>query len=157
MTTSINPGPRIPEWPHQRPSSRLYLATDQYNLVDTVPTVVKLDTISAGFTDGIEDTTLHRITPGVAGFYHITGLVTLYSFVVDKSYRSAIYISGTNWLAFNFAWPMGGTRLSLPVGGLAKLAATDYVELVAISDSGNNMVDIIAGSYNTFLSVQRVR
>jgi len=152
MSIKITPAPA-----HQRPSGKLYLSTDQLNLVNNTWTKVALDTIAAGFSDGIEDTVNNRITPGYAGFYDLKGLVTFVNIVAARNYRAAIKISNTTWHSVKYSWAGGGTYLGVPVGDLVKLTATDYVELLVMSQSGDNTVDIASLERLTFLSVQRVR
>lgn len=140
-----------------RPSGKLYLAIGQLNLVDGVHTLVALDGIGIGFTDGIEDTVNHRITPGYAGFYIVLGMVTFDNVVAAKNYVAGIKISGGVWECLNIGWTGGGRYLSVPVSALVKLTATDYVELWAKSDSGDNTVDVYAHIFCTYLMIQRVR
>jgi hypothetical protein len=152
MTTEIRPSAA-----HQRPSGKLYLGTDQLNLVNGAMTLVELDTISAGFTDGIEDIANHRITPGVAGFYDVKGQVYFKDVVADTRYIASIRVNGVTTLfsACHQASIVG--YLSAACSGHCYLAATDYVELMAQSLSGNNTVDILSAEFRTFLSVQRIR
>jgi len=152
MNTKITPAPA-----YQRPSGKLYLASNQFNLVDGASTIVELDTIGTGFTDGIEDTVNHRITPGQAGFYNVIGQVTFTSVVADKAYDVGLYVNHATWINYNRSYVGGGVHYSVPVAALVKLTATDYLELIAVSRSGGDTVDILASAYDTFLSVQRVR
>jgi len=152
MTTRITPAPA-----YQRPSGKLYLSAEQPNLVSGDITLVELETIAAGFADGIEDTANHKITPGVAGFYLLTGRVTFVNVVADRGYDANIRINGATYACFNYNWCGGGTRFSLPLAALVKLTATDYLELMARSVAGVDTVDVSGGLHNTFLSIQRVR
>ena len=52
-----------------RPSGEVGLGTNQLNIVSGTPTTVLIDTIAAGYADGIENIVTHRITPGVPGWY----------------------------------------------------------------------------------------
>ncbi len=150
--TIITPAPA-----YQKPSGKLYLSSPQLNLANGVWTLVTLTGIGAGFTDGIEDTANFRITPGYAGFYIIQGLVTFLNVVAARNYSAGLLISNTTWLCANTGWTGGGVYYSVPVLALVKLSATDYVELKALSGSGDNTVDLYADLANTYLSVQRVR
>ena len=152
MTIKITPAPA-----YQKPSGRLYLGSNQLNLVNNIATIVALDTIGAGFTDAIEDTTLHRITPGYAGFYNIVGMVTFLNIVAARNYAACILVNSVVSYCYHVSWAGGGTYYGIPVGDEIKLTATDYVQLIAVSISGDNTVDLSAGLHQTFLSVQRVR
>ena len=152
MSTIITPAPA-----YQKPSGKLYLSVSQLNLVNNTLTLVELNSIYTGFTDGIEDTTLHRITPGCAGFYFINGQATFMNVVAAKNYEAAIRVSGVSWVSFCYGWAGGGTLFSVPVSSLVKLSATDYIELWVRSQSGDNTVDLSGVRYRTYLSVQRVR
>jgi len=142
----------------QRPSGKLYLTGDQLNLVDTVWTLVELNTIFGHYTDGIENVATHRITPGVAGFYSIVGQVFFKNLLGDRIYGAAIRISNVDVSIFHQNTGPSGTSCSalcnLPN---EKLSAVDYIELFAASFSGINTVDIAEGLAYTYLSVQRVR
>ena len=152
MTTEIIPAPA-----KLRPSGKLYLSSDQLNLVHNTWTLVELDTISAGFTDGIEDTTNHRITPGVAAFYDVKGKVCLTNVIADRSYYAAVRINGSDWKDVDYAQAAIAELLTLRSTSHLYLSATDYLELMVISLAGVNTVDVYAGESRTCLSVQRVR
>lgn len=140
----------------QRPSGGLNLGTVQSNLVNGVPTLVELDTIMAGFNDGIENTVTHRITPGRAGFYSIAGNLMLENLIADKYYKVILKVNGTTILQNNFhssSIDLCGNQISLPSHYFSR---TDYAELWAISYAGVDTVDILAGIY-TCLVLQRVR
>lgn len=142
----------------QKPSGKLYLGTDQLNLVNTVATLVELDTIPAAFKDGIENIVTHRITPGRAGFYSIVGQVWFKSLIADKDYFAMIRISGATIACDSNA------HASYAAAVTAKcclpnqyLSNTDYVQLYAQSFAGVDTVDIESTESRTFLAVQRVR
>jgi len=152
MTTEIRPPAA-----HQRPSGKMYLSADQLNLVSAVWTVVELNTISANFGDGIEDTAGHRITPGVAGFYDVKGQVAFKNVIADKSYYASVRINGVTYKGVVYDQAAIAANLTVPVNLHLYLSDTDYLELLAISIAGVNTVDVYAGETRTFLSVQRVR
>lgn len=141
----------------QRPSGKLYLGTDQLNLIDTVQTIVDLDTIPAAYKDGIEIALTHRITPGIAGFYSIFGQIKFINDQDNKRYAVMIAVSDVP-VVVNYALSNAITSCT-PFVGLPNhyLSDTDYVQLWAVSYSGDNNTDIEAGELSTFLSVQRVR
>lgn len=140
-----------------RPSGKLYRGATQTNLVDGDITLVELDTIASDFTDGIEDTTNHKITPGYAGFYLVMGTVTFKSLIADRKYDAAIKLNGSTWICFIYGWASGEDYFVVPVLAYVRLTATDYIELYARSCAGVDTVDIHYGPIYTFLSVQRVR
>lgn len=140
-----------------RPSGKLYLGTDQLNLVHGADTKVTLDTIATDFVDAIEDTANHKITPGYAGFYIVLGMVTFKNVVAAKTYRAGILVSNTFWPCYSVGHYGHGTQLSVPVLGLVSLTASDYVELWARSNSGDNTVDVYGHESYTYLTAQRVR
>lgn len=142
----------------QRPSGKLYLGSDQLNLVSASMTIVELDTIAAGYADGIENTGTHRITPGVAGFYSIVGQVWFKNVIADKWYGSAILINAATLeceTTIHSSYAAAVTALSCTPN--LYLTATDYVRLAAWSGAGVDTVDICLGRPRTFLCLQRVR
>ncbi len=152
MSTKITPGRA-----HNKPSGKLYLSDHQLNLVNTVLTVIELDTIPAGYADGIESTALHRITPGQAGFYIALGQVTFKSTVADKDYRVYIYRSDGIYICSSSKRCSGGDLFTFPLSAEVIMTVDQYLQLQARSYSGDNTVDIQSGIGYTFLSVQRVR
>jgi len=152
MTTKITPAPA-----YQRPSGKLYLLANQLNLVSGVWTLVELDTITTGFTDGIEDTTNHRITPSQAGFYDVKGRVTFDNTVADTLYYAAVRLNGSAYKSCERAQASVAGPLSVSCHALLYLSATDFLELMGISLAGVNTVDIQEYERYTFLSLQRVR
>ena len=152
MTTEIRPPAA-----HQKPSGRMYRAAPQDNIVSGAWTLVGLDAISAGFTDGIEDVVTRRITPGVAGFYIVTGQVCFDDVVADRLYEVGLKINGATFIAVAMLHAAIADYLSVNCTDLLYLSATDYVELMARHVAGVDTVDIWRGTYNTFLCVQRVR
>jgi hypothetical protein len=157
MVTTISKGVTMPEWPNQIPSGKLYLGTDQLNLVDSAWTLVELDTKGDGYTDDIEGTASHRIAPAVAGFYDIKAQVFFENIVVDKAYPVGIRKNGTDILCESQLHAVVAPYVAGPIFAHVHLNALDYLELIAMSKSGGNTVDIHAGERYTFLSVQRVR
>jgi len=151
-------GSRLTQPPaFQRPSGYLYNTTLQENLVNGISTKVVLDHKNTDFTDNTEDVVNYRITPGVAGFYSIGANLTFNNVVANKHYEGCIKINEVE---------LGGSRvvvhsslaeevtvvISLPS---IYLSADEFVELYAISNSGDNTVDIKL--IVTTLCVQRVR
>jgi len=137
----------------QRPSGKM-TGPGQLNLANSVPTKMLLDTTPAEYTDNISDPVNHRILPGVAGFYHIVGAVLFYNTITDAIYCARLYVSGvevcSDWRHAAVSNRNLNCQCDLPN---QYLSATQYVELFAISWSGDNWVDI----HNSWLAVQRVR
>lgn len=124
-------------------------------MTDGIATLVDLDL--AGFvpSDEIEDIINHRITPGIAGVYTISGCVKFQTCVADKKYRTSILRSGVR-MRYEESHASFVEDLSVPcLIPIIHLSNTDFIELFATSFSGNNLVDV--GTLYTFLAVQRVR
>ena len=134
----------------------MYLSANQLNLVSGVITVVEVDTIPAEYVDGIENEVTYRITPEVAGFYSVDGVITLANVIATKDYTGYLYIS-------NVARDINEQHSAINLPVTMKLfmnsvyfSITDYVDLRVKSGAGVDTVDISAG-YKTSLTVQRVR
>lgn len=141
-----------------RPSGSLYLGTDQLDLIDSVPTFVLLDTVAYGFTDGIENTVTHRITPVVPGFYFVKAQIQLLNPVISKRYRLGIKKNiPEEDLVFSVVHASIADRLSIVGSNICYLDAGDFVYLHCTSFAGVNTVDIDADPAATFLTVQRIR
>lgn len=142
----------------QRPSGKLYLGSDQLNLVSGSATIVQLDTIPAEYKDEIENTGTYRITPGRAGFYSVAGQVTFKAVVADKNYYAMLRISGAAIICdcgrhSSFAAALT-PKCILPGHYFSN---TDYIELLAQHFAGVDTVDIDSTEARTFLALQRVR
>ena len=157
MVTTITPGKTILESSLQKPSGKMYLTGSQLNLADSVWILVELDTIPAGFTDGIEDVVNHRITPGVAGLYSVMGQVQFREVVADKKYQVAIWITGGAAEAYSIVQASIADRITANCQTILNLSATDSMELKVASIAGVNTVDLWGGIGETYFCVQRVR
>lgn len=152
MSIRITPAAAV-----NKPSGKLYLSVDQLNLVDAVWTVVELDAISAGFTDGIENTGTHRITPGVAGLYCVIGKISLSSVVADRGYMIALRLNGVTYKSVALLQASIAYTLGIPVSVHTYMSATDYVELLVRSRALVDTVDLVGAEHHTYMSLQRVR
>jgi hypothetical protein len=139
----------------QRPSGYMYLSASQLNLVDTVATLVALNAIGGGFTDGIEDTVTHRITPGKAGRYSVVGIVQFENVIADKSYQAELRVSGSIVMRDKRHSSLTDKMSARCILPCIRLSETDYLELWATSNAGVDTVDI--DNLYTNLMVQRVR
>lgn len=142
---------------HQKPSGAMYLNVNQLNLVSGTWTVVELDTIMPEYTDGIENTTTHRITPGVPGLYNLQGQVVFADLLAGKRYNAGIRLNGDDFRANSTQHASLAEQVAANTFVTLYLSATDYIELMAQNRSGVNTVDVERSIYNTFLFVQRVR
>lgn len=144
----------------QRPSGKLYLSADQLNLVNTIATLVELDTIPTEYKDGIEDTTLHFLKPLRAGFYNVVGQIYFSACIADKTYYAMLRLSGGTFISDvpvhtgNQAGNCVSAKCCLPNQYFSN---TDYVQLYGQSFAGVDTVDIDHDVSRTFLALQRVR
>jgi len=140
---------------NQRPSGNLTLTNQQNNLNNGVETLVLLNLACFIPSDGIEDIVNHRITPGVAGVYTVSGCVKFQNCVANKKYRITIKRSGIA-LRYEESHSALADNLTVPcfIPNI-HLSKIHFLELYATSFSGGNTVDV--GTLYTFLAVQRVR
>jgi len=141
----------------QKQQCRMYLGTDQNNLVHDTWTTVGLDTDSYD-PDNISDTGSHKITPTSAGYYLVVGQVTFKAtdMVDEKLYAATILKNGAFIARGNAHSSMSAGILTVPVMDVVYLDGDDYVTLQAYSYSGDNAVDVQGEEAMTFLTVQRV-
>ena len=141
----------------QKPSGRLYLASDQLNLSAGFPSRVDLDTIDPDFNDGIEDVENHKITPGVAGYYLITGQVTLDIEDTNAEFQVTVKMNAaTNILGAHNHNSLAG-RMSVRCSNVYYLDDNDYVQLYIKPVTGGDTTDVLGSKAYTFLGLQRVR
>lgn len=138
------------------PSGSLYLNNNQLNLVSGSGTLVLLDAIASGFSDGIENVVTHRIYPGVAGLYLIDAGIMFTSVVALKPYRMIVTKNDSTWIG---VYGHSGLvyNMSLTLSKLISLAAPDYIDMWAYSYADVDTVGISKYKDATFLTIQRVR
>lgn len=137
---------------------KLYLGTDQTNLVNGTWTTIALDTIAPNFSNGIEDISNNKITPGIAGLYLIVGSVSFYNVVVDKEYGVKITKNaGFSNIAIKDYKYASMVAYSLKIATICYLSATDYIQLRAMSRSGDNTVDVESAEINTSLAITKLQ
>lgn len=143
---------------------KMHLAAPQLNIVDSTPTLVLLDTVPAGFTDGIESVVTHQITITKAGKYEIVGQVTWENLNVGASYGAIL--SDSLGEAYSMDIKSVSDNLVIVTRAISTicLAVGAIVELLAFQQSGVNTPDIVesGGLFmpcpdHTFLSVIEVK
>jgi len=142
----------------QKPSGNLYLSSDQLNLEKSVFTLVNFDSILPEFTDGIENTTTHIITPGQAGFYLVAVQVAMKNVLADYFYGARLRRNAGEtelWRSYLQASISGTIHIAGTV--ICYLNIDDYVDVQAAQYTVEDTVDIGAGSNTTFLYLQRIR
>jgi len=147
--------------PAQTPNGRLYLEASQQNIADGLFVKILFDSISAGFTDGIEDVVNHRIFPAVAGWYQVNAYLVLEGLIDTKKYQIHVTRSGILVAYAEYLSPITGTstnyHLSLGVSDVIKLTALQYLEVGIFHNDATEIVDVLGEEAGSFLSVQRVR
>lgn len=141
------------------PCGGLHLGTDQLNLVNGSEILVELDTLLSGFTDGIEDTTNHKITPGVAGLYLISAAVIFKNIVNDKTYRLSVKDNSTRIIDAYLPSSVATISKFVTIAEAKPvwLSAVSEIKLYACSFSGDDTVDVFGFGGHTFLTVCRMR
>jgi len=132
------------------PRARAYLGSNQLNLVNATPTQVTLGSedydIGANFASS-------AFTAPRAGYYRIRGSVTFASVIATKLYVGHIY-KGAASIADDYKHSSLAQSLAATPEATVLLAVGDVITLYASSYSGDNTVDIIAGSKYTYLEVE---
>jgi hypothetical protein len=142
----------------QRPSGYLYLDATQYDIVDSTPTRVALNTIHALFVDGIENIATYRITPGRAGFYQVNAQATFVNLIANKAYKIEVRLNSMTPIISTIKHASFVSVLDVNCSCVVYLTAAQWLDLWVCHDAGVNTIDI-AGTdqWITFLNVQRVR
>lgn len=140
----------------QQPSGHLHLGSPQNNIANITWTTVLLDTLRAGFTDGIENVGTHRITPAVAGLYLILGSIGWDSTIDNAVYYAGIRVNGVTVAQAVMPSNTGG-ELAVPVSCIYRLTNVNWVELAAYHNDGTANPDIPASDTMTFLELHRLR
>jgi len=140
--------------PAQTPSGRMFLNNAQV-IPTGVPTVIELDSISAGFADGIEDIVNHWILPGVAGFYQFNASIQIDATASDILYILSVFKNVTV-IAQDQIHSFGIENVTLNVSDIVKLTNLESLHLKLTHTKGSDETVSNVES-KTFLSVQRVR
>lgn len=141
------------------PSSLMYLQSAQENIANWANVLVELDRVPADYTDGVEDTVNHKITPGIAGYYCVVAQITYFNVVADKQYQVRIKLSNEAVFAAIGVNHVSTTEQISCIAVLPclKMAADDFVSMYAFHEAGVGTIDIESNSNYTYLSLQRVR
>jgi hypothetical protein len=139
--------------PNIAPKARAYLDTSQLNLTNNTWTKVLLVTESY---DVGGDFASYKFVAPVSGYYKVDGAILFLTPVADTRYAAGIYVNNA-LVAQNVTCNGGVTdAISATISDTIYLAATDYVELFARSNSGGNTVDMEAGAASTWMSVHLI-
>ena len=147
--------------PAQAPSGRICLAVPQQNIPDGFFVKILFDTITPGFTDGIEDLVNHRILPGVAGWYQFNAALLIESLIDGCRYCIDVTRNGTVISHGAFLSPItmtsSGHHITLSISDVCYLTAFQYLEVGIDHEDVTEIVDVLGVTTGCFLSVQRVR
>jgi len=134
------------------PKCKAYLNAAQTGLVDTVSTIVNLDTevydIGSDF-----NTTTHLFTAPITGYYLIIGNVAFTSVVTAKQYQARIMVDA-NLVAVTDAVIGAALDPYVHVSSIEAVAAGSTIGLYAVSNSGDNTTNLVNSYvYPCYMSV----
>jgi hypothetical protein len=152
MSNFISSNPMV----NHRPDGGMGIISDFGPLMNGVLTKVELRETLPSFEDGIEDTVNYRILPGVEGLFLCIAQCTFIDVVADKDY--AVVIKRNSAMGCR-VWGHSTSIEDLTLTAVTAMwiGPTKYFEMFAISNSGNNLVELDSGDYKTFLQVLRLR
>ena len=156
MSTTIESIRSDPKKSIERVACRIYLGSNQGNLVDGTFTKVLLDTVTHDLGKNFDIVTNNRFDVPVSGLYKVWGKVDFVNTIADKDYVAAIYVDGS---AISYGRVHTGdatNEIDALVNDEIYLRKDAYVELFAQSNSGGNTVDIKGASTDTFLGLRLI-
>jgi hypothetical protein len=138
------------------PRAKMYLNVAQTNLTKNVWTKVELD-VDDYDTDNITDTTNHKITPGIAGYYLCIGNCT-WTGGFAAGNRMSMYLkkNGSNIMCTDQGIAGGTQYLTNHIATVEYLDADDYIEMFARPGTAGDTADISTGDTNTYMLVHRL-
>ena len=139
-----------------KPTGKIFLGSDQLDLTSGEMTVVNLDTIPAGFVDGVEDTVNHKIIIPQTAIYLITAGLVWSNFVANKRYTITIYNNGFA-IGADHRSPATDEALINQCCVQRRLVKNDKLVLKAYQASGVDTVDILSSEEATWMSIQLLR
>lgn len=121
-----------------------------YSIADGGPTLIQLNTDDYDPNGNFDTTSNYRYTAPVAGYYLVTGQVTL---ATNASKRLIGYIYKNGSLLIETAHsPAVATNNASLVSTIVYLAQNDYVDLRVYHDNGSAK-NVIGGTFDTYLAV----
>lgn len=139
----------------QNVSCRAHLSTNQLNLTNNTQTLVQLDTEDYDIGSDF-NTSTYKFTAPVNGYYLLIGQIGFTPTIADKRYLGFIRINGGDNLAIGTSANGANTSSTyVTMTTISYLAANDYIQLYAESESGTNTVDVASG-VNTYLAAHLI-
>ena len=131
-----------------------YLSASQLNLVNGAVTLIDLNTENYDIGSDF-NTSTHKFTAPVTGYYDIRYQVGFNGVSLDKRYLAYVYKNTSTLVLLTSVIPAATiSGLYVNASGIVHLTATDTLDLRAESESGDNTVDVVGGNtYATYLAI----
>jgi len=131
-----------------------YLSASQLNLVNGAVTLIDLNTENYDIGSDF-NTSTHKFTAPVTGYYDIRYQVGFNGIFLDKRYLAYVYKNTSTLVLLTSVIPAATiSGLYVNASGIVHLTATDTLDLRAESESGDNTVDVVGGNtYATYLAI----
>jgi len=131
----------LAEFDHYKYMVSAHLSTTQTNLVNGTWTKVELDTADLNHGSCLNATT-HQFTVPVSRRWCISASIYFTNCVTDKWYGGRIRKVDTVDLAYDHFYVPGSGNAIVTMARMVELDEGDVLELQAVSNSGDNTVDI---------------
>ena len=131
----------LAEFDHYKYMVAVHLSATQENLTNNTWTTVELDNedIDSGSRF---NTTTHQFTAPMSRRYCIAGSIAFLNCVANTWYAGRIRLIDSKTLAYNNAFTDGNADVAVSMSRMVDLDEGDVLELQALSNSGDNTVDI---------------
>ena len=136
-------------------AGRMYLNTGQTNLTSGTATKITLGAESFDSGGEGDPNTNNQVDITDTGTYVIIANVGWENMVVDKTYRSQIYVNGADIANYSTQTPVASDS-DTSVSVIASITAGQKIELYATSFDDASTSDVAAGATRTYLSWARL-
>ncbi len=106
--------------------------------------------------DGLGEFATSRFTATVAGYYAVTGEVTIDNLDVGEIAQALIYVNNAEYSRNAAHSALANTIVRVTISDIVYLGVGGYVELYAYQNSAEGAKSISAGSTVTFLAIHRL-
>lgn len=137
--------------------ARAYLSADQLNLVNCITTQVEfnVETYDPG---GNFNTSTHKYTVPVKGYYQVSATLEFLDLVADKYYAVYVRKNGSIFArAFVHASSNGSGLVSTTISDIQLFEVGDLIDVAAYQFTWVNTVDIGGGSEKTYFAIALIQ
>jgi len=139
---------------HQQflPAARAYLANPVSNITDATVITVPLDTLSYAYGAWFDVTNSHAFRVPTTGLYLVNAAIAYGNAKADHLFEAKIYQNSVT-VSMSYVHSSITQSMTCNINDILPFNAGDSIYLKAYVSVGDNSVDILGGSFKTFMSI----